>query len=95
MPFTWIYNRFSKLPYVYLDGVICVLLAIFMAIGDSFNSDEAAKYLDPWRLFWARSACGWIAQGLLALKLYRSTSYSDHIAMDKAKIPKTTEVPKD
>lgn len=59
------------------DGLIYVLIALFGATGAALGTDDAAKYIEPATLWYAKSICNAIAASLLALKMYRSTTYSD------------------
>lgn len=70
---------FAGIKPMFLDGFLYCAIAVFGAASSSFGSDEAAKYVSDVWLFWLRSGCGTISAGLLALKMYRSTSYADHV----------------
>jgi hypothetical protein len=59
------------------DGLIYVLIALFGATGAALGTDDAAKYIEPATLWYAKSICNAIAASLLALKMFRSTTYSD------------------
>lgn len=75
----WFLKYFGKMSPMYIDGWLYVLIAMFGGIAASLNSDEAAKYVADWLLFWLRETTTWICAGLLALKMYRSTTYAEHI----------------
>lgn len=91
----WLFNRFGKLPAVYLDGWLYVLIAFFGAWAACLSSDEAAKWIADWLLFWLRSSCSCISASLLALKMYRSTSFAEHQAEKKMKEGGTSFLTKD
>ncbi len=63
---------------VHVDGFIYVTIAFFGAWSSALGTDEAAKYLPDVTLFWARSICASLAASALALKMYRSTAFSDY-----------------
>jgi hypothetical protein len=65
-------------PPVVLDGLLYAFIAFFNALAAGFGSDEAAKYIEPATLFWLRTVCYVFGQTLLALKMFRSTTYADH-----------------
>lgn len=59
------------------DGLIYVLIALFGATGAALGTDDAAKYIEPATLWYAKSICNAIAASLLALKMFRSTTFAD------------------
>lgn len=69
---------FSSIPAVFIDGLLYVLLAFFSFWTGSFSSDDAGKYISPIALWWGKQVLGSVAAGLLAVKMYRSTSFADH-----------------
>lgn len=60
----------------HLDGWLYVGVAFCAALTASLGSDEAVKYLSPAILFYGKSAIGAIGAGLLAGKMYRSTTFA-------------------
>lgn len=62
-----------------VDGSTYIGIAFFGALQTAFGSDEAAKWIAPETLFWCRTICGATWQSLLAFKLFRSTSYANHL----------------
>jgi hypothetical protein len=78
-----IQNYFSTVKPMYVDGALYVGIAFFAALSAMFGSDEAAKYIAPETLFWTRGFCSVVAATLLALKMYRSTGFADHLAEQK------------
>ena len=72
-------------PPVFTDGATFLLLALFTYLQAQFGSDEAAKYIAPMTLFWTKTIVGACASLCLALKLFRSTSYANHITGKAAK----------
>ncbi len=75
---------FSAIPPVFLDGLLYALIALNTGIMNSLSTDEAAKYLDPTTLFWSRSIVSWMLAVVGAIKMFRSTSFSEHQAAKKA-----------
>lgn len=71
---------------IQLDGTLYILIAVFGTVQTMFSSDEAYKYIPPYFLFWIKSFSGVALAGVGALKMFRSTSYSDHLK-DKDKTP--------
>jgi len=64
---------------VHVSGAIYVSIAVFGAVASALGSDDAAKWIDPRDLWYARNISTAIAAGLLALKMFRSTAYSDDV----------------
>jgi hypothetical protein len=79
----WMQNYFASVTPMYVDGALYVAIAFFGALAALFSSDEAAKYLSPEALFWTRGGCGVVEATVLSLKMYRSTSFADHLASKK------------
>ena len=93
----WTYQYFTKLPPVpsaYIDGFLYVSIAFWGALGTSMGSDEAAKWVPDVWLFWIRTFCGVNSAWLLALKMFRSTAFSDHQKEQKEKSGDTTIITK-
>ena len=63
---------------VIIDGMLYVWIAILTFIATQFSSDDAAKYIPAETLFWSKMAIGTISTGLVALKMFRSTSFAKH-----------------
>lgn len=74
----WTYNYLSKIPAVWLEGVLYCLIAVFGFLQTQLASEEAAKFISPQALFYAKTAVGSLAAGALAAKMFRSTSFADH-----------------
>ena len=72
---------------VHVDGLIYVLIAFFGAIASALGSDDAAKYIMPATLWYAKNICTAVAAALLALKMYRSTTYRNDVEQQSAKTP--------
>lgn len=64
---------------VFLDGLLYVLIAVFIFEQEFLSSDEAYKYVSPYVIFWSKFIIGTSAAATQALKMFRSTSYSDHL----------------
>jgi hypothetical protein len=79
-----------------IDGTTYILLAVFTAITASMSSDGASKWLEPKTLFWIQTFCGAASAGLLAFKMFRSTSFAHHQqvkdAEDNKGQPGSTEI---
>lgn len=68
-----------RIPPVVIDGTLYVSIAMFTALQSSFGSDEAAKFIALQTLFWLKTATGALLAAALSLKMFRSTSYGDHL----------------
>ncbi len=79
----YIQGYFSTITPMYVDGALYVSIAIFGFLSTVFGGDEAAKYVNPEAVFWIKTTIGTFSAGLLALKLYRSTAFADHLADKK------------
>lgn len=88
---TWLVN----VPPVFIDGTLYTLVAMFVALQGIFSSEEAYKYVNAYALFWGKSVVSVLAAGLTALKMFRSTSYADHLKVkDLESAPEGAEPPK-
>lgn len=74
---------FGGISPVFIDGLTYVLIAFFGAVAAALSSDEAAKFITPTILFWSRTVCQAIGAALLALKMFRSTSFAEHVEQKK------------
>src|SRR5438034_6732248 len=72
-------NYFRSIPAVVIDGLTFVLIQMLTFLAAAFGGDEAAKYVAPAILFWLKLLVGELACGFLALKMFRSTAYGDHL----------------
>ena len=84
-------NWILAIPAVVIDGGLYVTVAMILAMQTTFTSEEAYKYVAPYTLFWIKATLGTVGSGLAALKMFRSSSYADHI---KEKETKENETPK-
>lgn len=73
-----LYRYVSTIPSVVIDGALYVGIAVFGALLAFFSSDDAYKYINPYFLFWAKGTTQALLASTSALKMFRSTSYSDH-----------------
>jgi hypothetical protein len=71
-------NYFATVPPVFLDGLIYVLLSMTTTWMGIMSSESARQFVGVVWLFWINSFLVTANAGLLALKMFRSTSYSDH-----------------
>ena len=62
---------------VHIDGVLYVLMAVAASIVASLSTDEAIKLISSLHLFVWRTIAEVVGAGAGALKMYRSTSYSN------------------
>lgn len=69
----------ASLSPVFVEGLLYASLAIFLFLQSYFGSDEAAKYVSPVALFWIKAVIGSLASACGAVKMFRSTTYSDHV----------------
>jgi hypothetical protein len=78
--------RPMKLRPVHVDGTLYVCIAVFLAIQSYFCSEDAYKYVNAYAIFWVKGICAVIGAGAGALKMFRSTSYSDSVNQDKDEV---------
>ena len=69
----------SSISSVFLDGLLYIGIAMMGFCISFFASDDATMFIKPTALFWLKGTFGCGSAGLLALKLYRSTSYAHHL----------------
>ncbi len=76
----------SELSPVFVDGSIYVTLAIVGSWLGVLSSETARTIIGPPALFWISATLCAFNNGLLALKMFRSTSFSEHqqLKRDKA-----------
>ena len=67
----------------HLDGWLYVGVAVCGAVTASLAGDDAQKYFTPDRLFGLKTITGAVGAGLLAGKMYRSTSFAKAQKEDK------------
>lgn len=81
----WTANYLAGIPPVFLDGLLYVLIAEFGFFQVYFGGDEAAKYIEPTTKFWLCGAIGAGAAACASLKMFRSTTYGEHVAAKEEK----------
>jgi hypothetical protein len=69
---------FADVSPAFIDGLTYVLLAFVTAVVATLSSDEAAKYIRHDVLFVIKSFFQANGAALLALKMFRSTSFAEH-----------------
>lgn len=60
----------------HIDGWLYVGVAVCAALTASLGTDEAVKYIAPEYLFKLKTVTGAIGAGMLAAKMYRSTTFA-------------------
>ena len=60
----------------HIDGYLYGGIAIFGSLTGSFSTDEAKVFISPAFLFYGKTFFAAITAGLLAAKMYRSTTFS-------------------
>jgi hypothetical protein len=84
---TWLQRRYDSLkalPAVFIDGSLYASWAALTALLGIFSGEESYKYVNPYALFWMKTVLSTIVAGIGAIKMFRSTAYSDH--QEKKKI---------
>ncbi len=76
----WIYNHYSPLPPVFIDGALYVLMGMGGVLEAAFAGDEAKQFIDPTWLFWLKTIVAAVVAGALYLKTFRSTAFAEHRA---------------
>jgi len=74
-----IQKYFTSVPPMFIDGALYAMIAWFTFNQAYFGGDEAAKYIDPETKFWLNWIIGSSASLFAAIKMFRSTSYSEHL----------------
>lgn len=69
---------FASIPAVFIDGVLYVLVQMLTVLSTQIGTDESAKYIEAETLFWTKVVIGELAAGVLAIKMFRSTTFADH-----------------
>lgn len=70
---------FQGIKPVWIDGTFYVLLALFGSIELTFNNDDIYKYVGAVQVFWIKNVLAWMLATVTALKMFRSTTYADHV----------------
>lgn len=74
----YLHSYFSSIPPVFIDGLLYVWIAILTFLTTQIGSDDASKYIEAQTLFWLKTSIGTVSAAVVALKMFRSTSYADH-----------------
>ena len=80
-------NYFTNIRPVTVDGTLYVLIALFGYMQATMSSEEAYKYASPHLLYWSKFSVGALLAVVSALKMFRSTSYSEHLAGKETPAP--------
>lgn len=86
-------NYFGGIQPVFIDGALYALMAWFIFSQSYLGGDEAAKFISPASKFWINYAMGGLAAFFGAVKMFRSTSYSEHRDKKDATPPSFTPDP--
>lgn len=68
-----------RFPPVVIDGTLYVSIAVLTSLQSSFAEEAATQFLGAPTLYWVQTTCKAMLASALALKMFRSTSYSDHV----------------
>ena len=68
----------KNIDSIFIDGGLYVGMAVFTALSAMLSTDEAAKFVEPTALFWARGFCTVNSAWMLSLKMFRSSHYSEY-----------------
>lgn len=77
----------ASLSPVFVDGILYVSIAVFAFMQIYLSNDDAYKYVSAVFLFWAKYVIGTLAAAAGALKMFRSTTYSDHVNKTTKPVP--------
>lgn len=80
----WIVKKYGNMKPVVIDGFLYVVIAVCGTITAIMTSDEIYKYMNPYCVFYFKGLNEILCAAATALKMYRSTSYSEHQAEVKA-----------
>lgn len=89
----WLIKKYSGVKPVVIDGILYVLIAMFGSLIAAFTSDESYKYCNVYFIFWTKTISEIGLAGVSALKMFRSTSYSDHLATKQLAEQSSTKTP--
>jgi hypothetical protein len=64
-----------------------MLIAVFGSMQTLLTSDDAYKYFNPYWLYYSKFVTAVALAAVSALKMFRSTSYSDHLNKQNEKPP--------
>jgi hypothetical protein len=71
-------NYFKSIPPVFIDGALYALIAWFTFNQSYLGGDEAAKYIDAKTKFILNWVIGSGATIFASIKMFRSTTFSEH-----------------
>lgn len=71
-------KKLLSTPPVVIDGTLYVTMALFGAVEGYFTGKEAYEYVNPYAIFWIKGFCIVLLAMCMALKTFRSTTYSEH-----------------
>jgi len=66
------------IPSVYVDGALYCGIALFGFLQTYLTGDDAAKYVSAEALFWINCVIGACLALCTCLKMFRSSSFTDH-----------------
>lgn len=75
---TWVYKKMSSLPAVFIDGYLYFMIAILGALEAAMASKEVYEYMNSHVVFYTKFFSGIFIAGVSSIKMFRSSSYSDH-----------------
>ena len=78
---------------VHVDGTLYVMIAVCGAVVATFSTDDAYKYVNPYIIFWSKAVFEVIGAGAGALKMFRSTGYSDSLKDKLTPPPPPANIP--
>lgn len=62
---------------VHVDGALYAAIGLLTAFLAAMATDQAVKFVPPMSLFWIKTVAESLNGMLLAIKMFRSTSYGD------------------
>lgn len=80
----FIIKHYGGLKPVVIDGFLYVIIAVCGFAEATLTSDDVFKYMNPYLVFYIKWIVGMLGAGATALKMFRSTSYSEHQDAKKA-----------
>jgi hypothetical protein len=69
---------------VFIDGTLYVVIAVCGFVATMIGSDESYNRFSEQALYWGKLVNGSLLAGATALKMFRSTAYSDHVQSVKS-----------
>lgn len=78
-------KHYGKTKPVVIDGFLYIVIAVCGIVTAVLTSKEVYEYMNPYVVFYGKFINEIVGGAAAALKMYRSTSYSEHRDLENAK----------